>query len=147
MAVRYRFDFEADFLGHIGPCHANKAVDLSLILSLVAETWDEPAFIVVLQIEQVDVAWQCCQVLQSKLYWSDCGAGQPRSRDWSPRLQRKHSRANPASELVPLVQLRRCIHVSMSNNFGFQSEDVRLRDKIARDISFLVQHFPQLSGA
>lgn len=128
--VAVRYQFEADFLGHIGPCHANKAVDPSLTPSLFAETWDEPAFNGALQTEQVDVAWQLLSGAAEQALFSDCGAGQPRSCDWSPRLQRKRSKAAAASESVPLVRLRRCI--PRIKQLGFQSEDVRAFSSVFR---------------
>ena len=143
VAVRYQFDFEADFLGHIGPCHARKAVDPSLIPSLFAEARDESAFNVALQTEQVDDAWHFLSCAAEKALFSDCGTVQPRSHAWTPRPQRKHSKAAAASESLPLVRLCRCVR--RIKQLGFQPGDVHLRDKIARDISGLVQHFPHLA--
>ena len=110
VAVRYQFDFvEADLIGHIGPCHARKAVDPSLIPSLFAEAWDESAFNVALQTEQVDDAWHFLSCAAEKALFPDCGTVQPRSHAWTPRPQRKRSKAAAASESLPLVRLRRCV--------------------------------------
>ena len=143
LAVKYQLDFKADFLGHIGPLHAKQAVDPALIPSLFAEAWDESAFNVALQTEQVDTAWHLLSCAAERSLFSDCGKGRPRSHAWNPRQQLKHSKAAAAAESAPLVRLRRCIR--RLKQLGFQPGDVHLRDKIARDLFFLVEHFPQLA--
>eukprot|EP00435_Cladocopium_sp_Y103_P032789 s919_g8.t1 len=142
-AVRYQLDFTADFLGRVGPRHARQLFDSSYILGRFNEVWDSNAFDFALQANNVDAAWNLLSCAAEQSLFSDFANGRQRSDVWKPRPQRHHSKAANGGESLGLVRLRRCIR--RVKQLGFQPWDVCLRDKIARDVSFLLPLFSQLA--